>query len=355
MIDREEKLKRALLWLPAKLYELAVRLRVFAYEKGPLRPRRLKAIVISVGNLTVGGTGKTPVVGYLARYLLHEGCKVAILTRGYRRRSTGRQVLNDPRHPQAKGLHYLEFGDEPLMLARALPQVPIVVDKNRYEGGLWALQELGAEALILDDGYQHLAVHRDLNILLIDATDPFGGSEMVPFGRLREPLKALKRADLVIITRANQPFDKPQTLQRIKDRCGEKTKIFYFHSSITKFKLLTTGENFNKDEFAGQKVAVMCGLGNPQAFIDDLRQLGLQIISENRFADHYAYAQADLNRVNQAARQSGAMAIITTEKDAVRLEGLNCTGMPIYAAMLEMQSADAAGFQSLLSRHLIKR
>jgi tetraacyldisaccharide 4'-kinase len=366
MIDKKAKFKRALLWLPAKLYELVVRLRVVAYETDYLKSRSLDAFVISIGNITLGGTGKTPMVNYIARYLKREDRQVAILTRGYGRKSTGRRIINDPRQNSQKtsstdraqshaGDDFLEFGDEPLLLARALPEVPVVIDKNRYESGLMAKAVFDAEVMLLDDGYQHLRLARDLNILLLDATDPFGDFEMVPFGRLREPLYALKRADVVIVTRADKAFDQAQTVAIIKFFCGNEVPVLYFYSTITSLRLLSTDEVFDACEFVGWKVVVMCGIGNPQAFSEDLLQIGLGIVAENFFKDHYAYRQEDLDAVVQMARDVGADAIITTEKDAVKLEGLHHADMPIYAAQLEIQGEDEVRFKSLLLRALINK
>jgi tetraacyldisaccharide 4'-kinase len=365
MIDKRDKFKRALLWLPAKLYELGVRLRVVAYETDYLRARQLEAFVISVGNITLGGTGKTPIVNYIARYLKKEDRSVAILTRGYGRKSTAPRILNDPRkaaqlssnreaQSQSAG-DYLEYGDEPLMLAKALPGVPIVINKNRYEGGRLAEQEFNAEVLLLDDGYQHLALARDLNILLLDATDPFGDFEMVPFGRLREPLYGLRRADVVIVTRADKAFDQAQTLSIIKYCCGDKVPVMYVYSTITSLRLLPTGDAYDASEFVGWNVMTLCGIGNPQAFSDDLLQIGMNIAAENFFPDHYAYRQEDLDRVLQTARDTGADAIITTEKDAVRLEGLHYGDIPVYAAQMETRSEDEVRLKSLLLRAVISR
>ena len=348
MTSRKQTFKRALLWLPARLYEVVVRLRLLAYNRGYRKSRRLDAVVISVGNITVGGTGKTPMVAAIGQYLLRLGYRLAVLTRGYKRQSADRRVLNHPHQPQTANASYLEFGDEPLLLARLLPQAPIVIDKNRYDSGRWATEELGAEILLLDDGYQHLQVHRDLNLLLLDATNPFGGGDVVPLGSLREPLEELKRADVVLITRSNQSFDKAQTLQVIESHCRANTPVFFFSSALIQFRNLTTGETFNSTTFAGRKAAVMCGIGNPRAFAADLRQLGLLITSENFFTDHHAYTQNDMERVIEAAQKSGAEMIITTEKDAVRLENLQITGMAIYAAVLQMQSEQETEFQQLL-------
>ncbi|MCI0488185.1 MAG: tetraacyldisaccharide 4'-kinase [Blastocatellia bacterium] len=353
MIGKDEKLKRALLWLPARLYELGVRLRVAAYETDYLKPKRLNATVISVGNLSVGGTGKTPVVEYIARYLKEEGYSVAILTRGYKRRSAGRVVLNE--RGEAPSGSYIEFGDEPLMLARQLPGVPIIIDKGRYEGGRWAIDELGAEVLVLDDAFQHLALARDLNILLIDATDPFGSFEMVPFGRLREPLYGIKRADAVIVTRADRPFDQGQANAIVKHLCGEEVPLMYAYSAITHLRHLESNETYEAEMFAGWNVSVMCGIGNPEAFSDDLLQARINIVGEHFFADHHAFTQEDLDRVTASARKAGADAIVITEKDAVRLEGLKHGEAPVYAARLEIESDDEVRFKSLLLRTIIKK
>lgn len=350
MTRRSDSIKRAVLWLPAKVYELAVRLRVAAYETDYLKQKKLDATVISVGNLTLGGAGKTPMADYIARYLKSEGHSVAILTRGYGRKSSGMRVLNDPSADSVAAGSYREFGDEPLMLARSLSDIPIIVDEDRYKAGRWVESEFGAEVLVLDDGYQHLALARDLNILLIDATDPLGGFEMLPFGRLREPLYGIKRADAIIITRADRPFDQGQTQAIIKYYCGDKVPVMYFYSTITKLRHLATDEVYDAKSFAGWNVAVACGIGNPQAFAEDILQIGINIVSENFFADHHAFKQEDLDRLTRAAQGAGADAIVTTEKDAVRLEGLTHGDVPIYAAQLEIQSDDDVRLKSLLLR-----
>ena len=373
--------KRALLWLPAKLYELGVRLRVAAYETTYLKPKRLNSIVISIGNITLGGTGKTPFVEYIARYLKQEGHSVAILTRGYSRGSRGRRVLNVPASSASvensahlvtgdhvgreqsvsngsapgqvfeNGLEtHREFGDEPLMLARGLPDVPIIIDKNRFAAGQWAERETGARVMVLDDAYQHLALGRDLNILLIDATDPFGGFEMAPFGRLREPLYGLKRADAVIVTRAHRSFDQGQLLTVLKLFCGPTVPVMYFHSTLARFRHLPTGEVYDAREFAGWNAALLCGIGNPLAFADDVLQIGINIVSESFFADHHSYTQDEVDQVNRAAEAAQAHAILITEKDAVRMEGLQFGAIPVYAAQLEIQGDDEVRLKSLLLR-----
>jgi tetraacyldisaccharide 4'-kinase len=354
VIAKDEKLKRALVWLPAKLYELAVRLRVAAYETGYRKPRRLEATVIAVGNITLGGTGKTPLVEYIARYLHREAHRVAILTRGYGRASRAMQTLNAPRHSSGdeppNRPSYREVGDEPLMLARALPDVPIVVHKDRYEAGRWATLTFGADVLVLDDAYQHLRLVRDLNLLLIDASDPFGDFEMVPRGRLREPLYGIKRADAIIVTRADRPFDQAQMLAIIRRFCGDQVPVMYITSGITGLRHLETGVVYEPREFVDWKAAVLCGIGNPRAFAEDILQAGIDIVCENFFRDHHPFTQADLDRATAAARQAAADLIITTEKDAVRLEGLRQGAVPIYVAEMGIESDDEIRLKSLLLR-----
>jgi tetraacyldisaccharide 4'-kinase len=355
MITMHPKLTRLLLWAPAKLYELAVRLRVAAYETDYLKQKHLSATVISVGNITLGGAGKTPMVHYIASYLVSEDHSVSILSRGYGRKSSGMRVLNDPAklgETNAEQM-YTEVGDEPLMLARSLKEIPIIVNSDRYEAGRYA-ESFGSGVLVLDDAYQHLSLARDLNILLIDATDTFGGFEMAPFGRLREPLYGLTRADAVIITRADRAFDEAQVLATIRQYCSDDVPVMYFYSGIIALRHLATDECYEVTQFAGWNAAVMCGIGNPEAFSDDILRVGINIVREDFYRDHHPFSQTDLDKATRAAKESGADAILTTEKDAVRLEGLKHGDIPIYAAQLEVQSDDDVKLKSLLLRTVSK-
>jgi len=374
---------------PAWLYELGVRTRVVAYETNYLKSQKLDTAVLSIGNITVGGTGKTPLVEYVARYLSSEGYSVVILTRGYGRSSRGQRVLNDPASGGASQTtlenagqtedhrverlpapsqeesgppriisgagSFRDFGDEPVMLARALPATPIVVNSNRVEAGRWAEQHLKPDVIILDDGYQHLALARDLNVLVLDATNPFGDWRMVPLGGLREPLFGIKRADAVIVTRAHRPFDQAKTVGTIKYFCGDKVPIMYAYSSIVRLRHLTTGEVYDAGQFQGWNASVVCAIGNPRSFSDDLLQIGINIASEKFFRDHYAFTQQDWNLVNQQASAAGADMIVTTEKDAVRLEGFTGAEIPVYAAQAELESEDEVRLKSLLLRSLLVR
>ena len=364
-------IKRALFYAPGKLYELGVRLRIAAYETGYRKPGIMNAPVISIGNLTMGGTGKTPLVHYAAAYLASEGYRVAILTRGYGRKSKGQRVLNKKRFHTVEPVdantnstggkvssslrQYEEYGDEPLMLSRMLSEVAIVVNSDRVEAGRWAERELGSNVLLLDDGYQHLAIHRDLNLLVLDATDPFGGEAMVPFGRLREPLYALKRADAIVVTRADNAFDQDQLGATIKYVCGDRIPILYAYSTVTRLRHLENGLKYDTSEFAGWSAYAMCGIGNPRAFCGDLSSAGLSLVGERFFGDHHPFAQQDMDTVNKLAGESNAHLIVTTEKDATRLEGLSLGDVPVYVAESELHSEDEVRLRSLLLKSIVSR
>lgn len=178
---------------------------------------------------------------------------------------------------------------------------------------------------------------------------------MVPFGTLREPLFALKRADAVIISRAHRPFDQGQTFAIIKYFCGDRVPVMYVYSSIVRLRHLSTGMTYDGDQFVGWNASIMCAIGNPRAFSDDLLQIGINIASETFYRDHHPYTQDELDRVIGEAERAGADMIVTTEKDAVRLEGLTCGQIPVYAAELELQSEDEVRLKSLLLRSLLVR
>src|SRR5581483_6159436 len=255
---RDTILTRALFYLPRKLYEFGALLRHTLYQTGRFKAQELDAAVISVGNITFGGTGKTPMVDYIARFLADEGFKVAILSRGYKRKSKSERVLvsdGEQIHADAD-----ESGDEPYLLAKYLPRVSVIVGPNRYANALWAQEHLDTGVFLLDDGFQHQQLKRDLNILLLDATDPFGGGEMLPFGRLREPLMTMRRADAVVITRADRPFDYEYVVKNIENLAGN-VPIFFAAHAITGLRDLKTGEAVVPETFSGSRIAAFCGIG----------------------------------------------------------------------------------------------
>ncbi|MFM8395210.1 MAG: tetraacyldisaccharide 4'-kinase, partial [Acidobacteriota bacterium] len=307
--------------------------------------------VISVGNLTVGGTGKTPCVAWIARYLHAEGERVAILSRGYRRESRGRVEVSDGARVLATPQ---EAGDEPWLLARSCPGVRVVVDHRRYEAGRWLHERVAAErggtVFLLDDGYQHLQLARDLNLLLVDAGDPLPQARLAPLGRLREPLSQLRRADAVIITRSDQPYDEPALDQLLLRGLRPATQVFHATHALTSLYDWESGENFEIGQLAGRAVAAVAGIARPERFYHDLRQLGLELCWTRSFPDHHRYRPAELAEIGAAAQEAGAAALLVTEKDAANWPRGQALGLPLLVARIEFRCREEQALKSLLRR-----
>ncbi|HNG96119.1 MAG TPA: tetraacyldisaccharide 4'-kinase [Acidobacteriota bacterium] len=344
---------RSWLYVPGKLYEFGVRLRLALYETGYLKPKALSNPVISVGNITLGGTGKTPLVEFIARYLTGEGHEVAILTRGY-----ARQDRRQPRVVVSDGTQICatlaEAGDEPLMLARRLSGVKVVVGKNRYANGTWLEANQACEVHLLDDGFQHVQLQRDLNLLVLDATDPFGGGEMVPFGRLREPLYALKRADAIIVTRADQAFDEDE-LRWILNECGVDVPLIFSFHEVTGVYQLKDGKPQAQRSLAGKAVGVVSALGNPDRFEHDVATLGAKIVFRKHLRDHHGYSQKDVSEIVSAAQLAGAERLVTTEKDAVKLEQFHFGSLPVSVLEIKARFDDEVSLKTLLLRTIVRK
>jgi tetraacyldisaccharide 4'-kinase len=302
------------LFLPlTPVYRGVVAARGAAYRRGWLSRSRLDAPVISVGNLTFGGTGKTPTVIALVRDLVRMGRRPAVLTRGYKRRGDHQVVVVGPEPRQSVG----EVGDEPLEMARRLPGVPVVVDADRERGGTEALR-LGADVLVLDDGFQHLRLERDLDLVLIDAGDPWGGGRLPPLGRLREPLTAIRRASAVLITKV--PADWRPVVAQIEtavERVAPALQVFV--SRMRAQRVRVPGEGWQPAEvLAGRRVLAFAGIGRPHGFADTLSEAGADVVDSQWFPDHHAYTPADLHQVVAAAEAAEAIPV-TTAKDATKL------------------------------------
>lgn len=351
-VNTSSKLTRALLYIPGKLYQFAVIVRNALYETGYLKQHSLEGATISVGNITLGGTGKTTLVEYIARYLSAEGYTTSILSRGYARKSKGQRIVSDGEQIFSD---HLEAGDEPALLASRLPGVVVIVDEDKRAAGKTAEQRYQCEVHILDDGFQHLKLKRDLNLLVIDATDPFGGGEMVPLGRLREPLYGIHRADAIIVTRADRPFDEEYILNVVRKVCGEDVPVLYFYHSVTGLRDLKTDEIALPQQFYQKKVVAFSALGNPEVFIQDLLHYGMDVVLEHRFPDHHYYTQQEIDAIIQSASRVGAQAIVTTEKDAVKLIGINFAEIPVYSLQIEIESDDEIRLKSLLLRAITKK
>ncbi len=292
------------------------------YARDASRVRRLARPVVSVGNLRAGGSGKTPVVAHLARLLSAQGERPAILSRGYGRRRSGGDVVvvSDGQQILAD---YQSSGDEPLMLARALPFVPIVVGADRFASGTLAERQLGATVHVLDDGFQHVALARDADLLLVDDSDLT--ERVLPVGRLREPVANAAVADALLVTAA-EGVD----VARIASAMGVATAFRVVRRLGPALPL----RGAPRPVVRSDRVAAFAGIARAHRFFDDLVQHGWQVVESVSFRDHHPYTQRDFDRVVATARAAGAVALLTTEKDAVRLEAIDCTAMPLASVSL---------------------
>jgi tetraacyldisaccharide 4'-kinase len=314
-------LLRAMAAAASWAFGAGVALRAALYARGFLKRRRAPLPVISVGNLTTGGTGKTPFVSYLARGLVRQKHKPAILARGYRARSRGRR------------------NDELEMLARQCPEAVTVPNANRLAGAMRAL-EAGADVAVLDDGFQHLALQRDLDILLVDATRPFGNGHLLPRGPLREPAENAARADLAVITRTDLaglgPVGELRTwLSRLKR--GLPIVGCCFRPRALRPLSEGAEESLPPETLSGKRVGAFAALAQPRGFGQTLRSVGAEVVYARRFPDHHRYAPRDLAAVVRAAAASGAEMLVTTEKDAVKLEDLPAPEIPLYCLSVETE------------------
>lgn len=325
------------------LYGLIVDRREAFYHRGFFRQRRVAAPVISVGNVTVGGTGKTPLVDWIARELFAQGRNVCVVTRGYRRKSRGRVVVSNRREITARPD---EAGDEAFMLAESLNTMAAVVcDVDRVEAARWAIENLKSDVIVLDDGFQHRRLARDLDIVVIDATNPWGNGLLLPAGTLREPISALSRADCFVITRENDANENRAFRSRLA-QINEGAPIFTAVTNLTKMRELSTRTPRDLKE---KVPAAFCAIGNPQAFFSLLKRVGFQLKLENAFRDHHRFSQSDIDSVQNAARNMGAEVLITTSKDGVKLRDLEFR-MPCYVAEMAIEIEPADEFRKLLSR-----
>jgi tetraacyldisaccharide 4'-kinase len=274
--------------------------------------RELPVPVVSVGNLTFGGTGKTPTVIALVRDLVRRRRRPAVLTRGYGRRGASPLVLVGP----GSEFSVDRTGDEPLEMAARLPGVPIVIDADRVRGGAEAVR-LGADVLVLDDGFQHLRVARDLDLVLVDAGDPWGGGALPPRGRLREPRGAMARASAVLVTKV--PADATAAVGRIADEVARLAgPIPLLAARMVASRVRTPGGWQAPELLVGRRVLAFAGIGRPQGFVDVLEEAGAEVVATRWYRDHHRYRGSDLDRVVSEAAEHDAVAVTTT-KDAVKL------------------------------------
>jgi tetraacyldisaccharide 4'-kinase len=320
---------------------MGVGLRRAAYRSGMARTRRLPKPVISVGNLTVGGTGKTPLVAAVAKILLAHGIKPGILTRGYGRENAKKLIVIG--QGTATSLDPKGIGDEPAVLARMLPDVPIVLCADRYVAGQVAESRFHVDAYLLDDGFQHLALAHDLDIVALDATQELSNWNLLPAGRQREPLSALRRTQIAVITRADSGDSK--SIEQLVARIAPAAKIFHSQTIVQDWRDTSTGESTPVVKVQPMKAAAFCGIGNPAAFFGDLRRWGFNLVAEDAFPDHHIYTVREIEQLTERARGKGASALVTTQKDAVKISRGWRLELPIHYCEIEARISEAGEFE----------
>lgn len=329
-----------------KIYGRVVDVRNRLYDRGAFRSYDLSALTISVGNLTTGGTGKTPLVALIAKLLIEKGETVCILTRGYGRvNPKGRVLVSDG---EAVLVDAATGGDEPVELAHKLEGKTIIVaDADRVAAAKWAREKFPITAFILDDGFQHRRARRDLDIVCIDATNPCGNGQILPAGTLRESFKGLDRADAIVITRTEQTDSVDDLENRLMER-NLQARIFRTSTTIAGLQAIASfpGDSTVERQEAGSLMA-FTGIGNPDNFFRSLEKRQFNVIATRSFPDHHRFTQDDMRSVEIAARKVGATAIVTTAKDAVKLNIFEFD-LACYVAIAETKIENIEQFKSLL-------
>jgi tetraacyldisaccharide 4'-kinase len=308
--------------------------------------KKVDCLVVSIGNLTVGGTGKTPFTIFLAKKWQERGYAVGIVSRGYRRTYKG------PLRLVTDGQEILEkpetAGDEPYLMAQRLKGIPILVSSDRYKGCQWLLDRFNLNVILLDDGFQHIRLHRDLNILLVDATNPFGNGALLPRGVLREPLSEVRRADVVIFTRSEDEADASEWISEI-ERFGRPCIRTTFQP--TRLIHLGNGTTLSPGILMKEPVLGFCGIGNPDSFAMLLKRLGVDLREQMVFRDHHSYQLSDLEKIRKKAEHLGVKWVITTEKDAVKIKELLPKDFEVWALRVDINFwEDPVKWESLLFR-----
>lgn len=317
------------------LYGLGARARRGLYDRGWLQPRRLPCQVLSIGNLAVGGVGKTPLTAYLAQRFQAAGRRVAILSRGYGGKLTGSQVISDGRRIFFKPP---EAGDEVYLLARKLPGIPVLSGADRYEAGLQAWQAFHPDLILLDDGFQHFQLHRDLDVVLLDASRPFANGRLLPRGPLREPVNTLARPLVLVLTRYDHSRDEA-TWKALRTSLPAATVLraaFHLSGAV----IQPEGRQVSLATLTSLKLAALAGLARPEVFSASLQASGFDLKHTFVFPDHHTPTPEELAEVIAGARGHGVDAMITTEKDWVKMTDTWPAAMPLYVVSLETELLD---------------
>ena len=310
---------RLLLWVASLPYRIVVASRNRRFDRGKSPSHLCGVPVISIGNLTTGGTGKTPLVCYLARHLRNRRLRVAIVSRGY-------------------GAEAGEENDEAAELARSLPDVPHVQDANRVEAARIAVEELESEVILMDDGFQHRRLHRDLDIVVIDATNPFGYGHLLPRGLLREPIASLKRAHAIVLSRADLVDDAKR--RSIREAVVEHSPSAVFAEAVhAPSGLLSWPDTLESiDSLRGQRVVLVSAIGNPDAFAATVKQCGAEIVATKSLPDHDEYSRATVESISAWLNSLGdkSLRLICTHKDLVKLQTDRLEGHKVNALLISL-------------------
>lgn len=340
-------LLRFVLLLLSLVYVVGLKIFMLPYRLGIRKHKRLPCPVISVGNLTFGGTGKTPTVRVIASQLLARGLRPVILSRGHGGKSNRSATVASDGNERRMSVD--ECGDEPAMLADLLPGVPVVIGKNRYESGMLAIGAFNPGVIVLDDGMQYWQLHRDLDIALLNAVEPFGCGGVMPRGTLREPASGLRRAGIVVITNADQVT--PERLAQVKDRVAalaQGAPIVEARHRPSGFRFLD-GEKTELDWLRGRRVCAMSSIGAPDIFKSSIINLGAEIVGEFDFPDHHLWEFGELTAIGAETRRIGAEALVTTEKDAVKIPNGDF-GIPIAVVDVTLEFRNGSALADAILR-----
>jgi tetraacyldisaccharide 4'-kinase len=337
------------------IYGKLMEARASLYEKKICRVRKAPCPVISVGNLTIGGTGKTSHVITLALHLLKKGICPAIVSRGYGGRAgkgplvvtNGRKILVSPK----------EAGDEPVMLASLLSRVPVIVGSDRFAGCKRAYREFQTDIILLDDGFQRLNLHRDLDIVLLSALKPFGNGRLFPGGELREPVSALKRASVILLTKAEAIQEGEGQLKKNEVHALFPKLPVFISKNITKGISTLNGRLLTGDELRGKKFFAFSGIASPWHFLENIEHYGVELTGDIIFSDHHHYKASDMKKIMETALARHATGLITTHKDAVKIKPLwdnliKNARQPMSLHVLEIESRPEDGFWQYLEGRL---
>ena len=337
-----------LIWFGSILYGFGIRLRLLLYRLHILPTRSLPLKVISIGNLAAGGTGKTPHAALLAGYLQKKGVKVAVLSRGYRGTkmkegaviSDGRSLLSTVE----------EGGEEPYLLAQKLPGIPVLVGKDRYRSGLLCARKWQTEWVVLDDGFQHLNLKREIDILLLPGHQPFGSGKLLPWGLLREPIKEMKRADIILITHSERLglYEQKALAEKIHQRVPSTPIFFSEHKPVILWRY-PDKKVLPLSWLEGRRLLAFCGLADPESLTFTLKQLRVDPVKLVQFPDHHFYLEKDKRSLENLSRSLQVDLLITTEKDALKLGKWEAVDLPVLVLGIEVEIQDSA-FWDLLDQ-----